>query len=112
MSRENKTAKKQLSDPEYFYEFMGHPSDTEGRKIIGNLNFKIKMKKLNNGYLYTRDEFRECVERGLLIDSDGEGQYTDENGDWTRKWLSPSSFTWDEDSNKNMEYTHVIWYNK
>lgn len=24
MSRENKTTKKQLSDPEYFYEFMGH----------------------------------------------------------------------------------------
>lgn len=25
MSRENKTTEKQLSDPEYFYEFMGHP---------------------------------------------------------------------------------------
>ncbi len=70
------------------------------------------MKKLNNGYLYTRDEFRKRVEGGLFIDSDGEGQYTDENGDWTCKWLSPSSFTRDEDSNKNMEYTHVIWYNK
>lgn len=24
----------------------------------------------------------------------------------------PSSFTLDEVNNKNMEYTHVIWYNK
>ena len=54
------------------------------------------MKKLSNGNLYTRDEFRERVE----------------NGDWTGKWLSPSSFTLDEVNNKNMEYTHVIWYNK
>ena len=46
------------------------------------------MKKLDNGNLYTRDEFRERVENGLFIDSDGEGQYS------------------------NMEYTHVIWYNK
>lgn len=75
-------------------------------------NKKKKMKKLNNGYLYTRDEFRERVDNGLFIDSDGEGQYSDENGDWTGKWLSPSSFWRDEDNNKNMEYTHVIWYNK
>lgn len=70
------------------------------------------MKKLSNGNLYTRDEFRERVEDELFIDSDGEGQYSNENGDWTHKWLSPSSFTLDEDKNKNMEYTHVIWYNK
>lgn len=48
------------------------------------------MKKLDNGYLYTRDEFRERVEGGLFIDSDGEGQYSNEDGDWTSKWLSPS----------------------
>ena len=30
----------------------------------------------------------------------------------TGKWLSTSSFTLDEVKNKNMEYTHVIWYNK
>lgn len=70
------------------------------------------MKELSNGDLFTRDEFRERVENGLFIDSDGEGQYSNENGDWTGKWLSPSSFTLDEDKNKNMEYTHVIWYNK
>lgn len=70
------------------------------------------MKELNNGYLYTRDEFRERVDNGLFIDSDGEGQYSDENGGWTHKWLSPSSFWRDEANNKNMEYTHVIWYNK
>lgn len=110
MSRENKTAEKQLSDPEYFYEFMGHAPDN--CNIIGNLNIKINMKKLSNGYLFTRDEFREYVENGGFIDSDGEGQYSNENGDWTRRWLSPSSFTSDEDKNKNMEYTHVIWYNK
>lgn len=78
MSRENKTAEKQLSDPEYFYEFMGHAPDN--CNIIGNLNIKINMKELNNGYLYTRDEFRERVEEGLFIDSDGEGQYSNENG--------------------------------
>lgn len=112
MPRENKTAEKRLSDPDYFFEFMGHPSDTEGRKIIGNLNFKIEMKKLSNGNLYTREEFRERVEEKLFIDSDGEGQYSNEDGNWTGKWLSPSSFLQDEDNNKNMEYTHVIWYNK
>lgn len=35
------------------------------------------MKKLSNGNLYTRDEFRERVENGLFI---GEGQYSNENG--------------------------------
>lgn len=110
MSRENKTAEKQLSDPEYFYEFMGHTPDN--CNIIGNLNIKVNMKKLINGDLFTRDEFRKRVKNGLFIDSDGEGQYSNENGDWTRKWLSPSSFTSDEVKNKNMEYTHVIWYNK
>ena len=110
MSRENKTAEKQLSDPEYFYKFMGHTPDN--CKIIGNLNIIINMKKLSNGDLFTRDEFREHVENGWFIDTDGEGQYSNENGDWTGKWLSPSSFTRDEDKNKNMEYTHVIWYNK
>lgn len=69
------------------------------------------MKKLDNGYLYTRDEFRERVEEGWFVDADGYGQYSNENGDWTGKWLSPSSFILDEDKNKNMEYTHVIWYN-
>ena len=62
MSRENKTAEKQLSDPEYFYKFMGHAPDN--CKIIGNLNIIINMKKLSNGDLFTRDEFRENVENG------------------------------------------------
>lgn len=110
MSRENKTAEKQLSDPEYFYEFMGHTPDN--CNIIGNLNIKINMKELSNGDLFTRDEFRESIENGWFIDSDGEGQYSNENGDWTGKWLVPSSFAQDEFNNRNMEYTHVIWYNK
>lgn len=110
MSRENKTAEKQLSDPEYFYEFMGHTPDN--CNIIGNLNIKINMKELSNGDLFTRDEFRESIENGWFIDSDGEGQYSNENGDWTGKWLVPSSFAQYEFNNKNMEYTHVIWYNK
>lgn len=110
MSRENKTITKQLSDPEYFYEFMGHTPDN--CNIIGNLNIKINMKELSNGDLFTRDEFRESIENGWFIDSDGEGQYSNENGDWTGKWLVPSSFTQDEFNNRNMEYTHVIWYNK
>lgn len=38
------------------------------------------MKKLLNGDLFTRDEFRERVETGLFIDTDGEGQYSNENG--------------------------------
>lgn len=38
------------------------------------------MKKLLNGDLFTRDEFRERVENGLFIDSDGEGQYSNEIG--------------------------------
>lgn len=70
------------------------------------------MEKLSNGDLFTRDEFREYVEDGWFIDTDGDGQYSNGNGDWTGKWLSPSSFALDEDENKNMEYTHVIWYNK
>ena len=78
MSRENKTAEKQLSDPEYFYKFMGHAPDN--CKIIGNLNIIINMKELSNGDLFTRDEFRERVENGLFIDSDGEGQYSNEIG--------------------------------
>ncbi len=78
MSRENKTAEKQLSDPEYFYKFMGHAPDN--CKIIGNLNIIINMKKLDLGDLFTRDEFRERVENGLFIDSDGEGQYSNEIG--------------------------------
>lgn len=110
MSRENKTTEKQLSDPEYFYEFMGHAPDN--CNIIGNLNIKINMKELSNGDLFTRDEFREYVKERWFLDTDGEGQYSNENGDWTGKWLSPSSFTRDEDKNKNIEYTHVIWYNK
>lgn len=110
MSRENKTAEKQLSDPEYFYEFMGHTSDS--CNIIRNLNIKINMKELDLGDLFTRDEFRESIENGWFIDSDGEGQYSNENGDWTGKWLVPSSFAQDEFNNKNMEYTHVIWFNK
>ena len=53
MSRENKTAEKQLSDPEYFYEFMGHAPDD--CKIIGDLNIIINMKELSNEDLFTRD---------------------------------------------------------
>ena len=79
MSRENKTTKKQLSDPEYFYEFMGHAPDN--CKIIGNLNIIINMKELDLGDLFTRDEFRENVENGWFINLDGEGQYSNENGD-------------------------------
>ena len=60
------------------------------------------MKKLDLGDLFTRDEFRENVENGWFIDTDGDGQYSNENGDWTHKWLSPSSFTLDEDKNKNI----------
>lgn len=38
------------------------------------------MKELDLGDLFTRDEFRERVEKGLFIDSDGEGGYSNENG--------------------------------
>ena len=38
------------------------------------------MKKLDLGDLFTRDEFREYVENGWFIDTDGEGQYSNENG--------------------------------
>ena len=43
------------------------------------------MKKLDLGDLFTRDEFRENVENGWFIDTDGDGQYSNENGDWTGK---------------------------
>lgn len=69
------------------------------------------MKKLSNGYLYTRDEFREQVDGEYFIDTDGEGCYSNENGDWFED-LSPSSFMEDEEHGKNMEYTHVVWFNK
>lgn len=39
------------------------------------------MKKLDLGDLFTRDEFRENVENGWFIDTDGDGQYSNENGD-------------------------------
>ena len=67
------------------------------------------MKKLDLGDLFTRDEFREYVENGWFIDTDGEGQYSNENGDWTGKWLSPSSFTLDEVKNKNMEWNKMLF---
>lgn len=38
------------------------------------------MKKLDLGDLFTRDEFREYVENGWFIDTDGEGQYSNEIG--------------------------------
>lgn len=38
------------------------------------------MKKLDLGDLFTRDEFREYVENGGFIDTDGEGQYSNEIG--------------------------------
>ena len=38
------------------------------------------MKKLDLGDLFTRDESRENVEHGWFIDTDGEGQYSNENG--------------------------------
>ena len=38
------------------------------------------MKKLDLGDLFTRDEFRERVENGLFINSDNEGQYSNEIG--------------------------------
>lgn len=69
------------------------------------------MKKLDLGYLFTRDEFRENVENGWFIDTDGFGRYSNENGDWFED-LSPSSFTEDEVLGRNMEYTHVVWFNK
>lgn len=69
------------------------------------------MKKLSIGDLFTRDEFREQVDEGYFIDTDGFGRYSNENGDWFED-LSPSSFTEDEAHGNNMEYTHVIWYNK
>ena len=38
------------------------------------------MKKLDLGDLFTRDEFRENVENGWFIDTNGEGQYSNEIG--------------------------------
>lgn len=38
------------------------------------------MKKLDLGDLFTRDEFREYIENGWFIDTDGEGQYSNEIG--------------------------------
>lgn len=38
------------------------------------------MRKLDLGDLFTRDEFREYVENGWFIDTDGEGQYSNEIG--------------------------------
>ena len=69
------------------------------------------MKKLYFEDLFTREEFREQVNEGYFIDSDGYGRYSNENGDWFGD-LSPSSFTEDEERGKNMEYTHVVWFNK
>ena len=71
----------------------------------------IKMKRLDLGDLFTREEFREQVNEWYFIDSDGFGRYSNENGDWFED-LSPSSFMEDEEHGKNMEYTHVVWFNK
>ena len=38
------------------------------------------MKKLNLGDLFTRDEFRENVENGGFIDTDGEGHERELSG--------------------------------
>ena len=69
------------------------------------------MKKLDLGDLFTRDEFREQVEEGWFIDSDGYVCYSNENGNWFED-LCPSSFIEDEEHGKNMKYTHVVWFNK
>lgn len=58
------------------------------------------MKKLDNGNLYTRDEFRENVENGQFIDTDG--QYSNEIGQVNGYPLLPLH---------QMRLTTKIWYN-
>lgn len=79
--------------------------------VFGIQSTYIKTKKLSNGDLFTRGEFRECVKKGWFADTDGFGRYSNENGDWFKS-LSPSSFMEDEERDKNIEYTHVVWFNK
>ena len=43
------------------------------------------MKKLDLGDLFTRDEFRENVENGWFIDTNGEGQYSNEIGQYSNE---------------------------
>lgn len=48
------------------------------------------MKKLDNGDLFTRDEFREYVKERWFVDTDGFGRYSNETG--SRVYLLPLSW--------------------
>lgn len=39
--------------------------------VFGIQSTYIKTKKLSNGDLFTRGEFRECVKKGWFVDTDG-----------------------------------------
>lgn len=58
--------------------------------VFGIQSTYIKMKKLSNGDLFTRGEFRECVKKGWFVDTDGFGRYSNETG--LRVYLLPLSW--------------------
>jgi len=67
---------------------------------------------MENGDIFTIEEFRECCKSKLFIDSDGVGYYgTIEEGIFleTKEKAIPSHIL---DGVVKSNKTHIIWYNK
>jgi len=60
------------------------------------------------GDLFTMEEFRENVECGGFIDSDGSGRYATENEE-SDIYIYPSDL---EGNRVRDDFTHVMWFNK
>ena len=59
--------------------------------------------------VYTLDDFIDCVEDGLFIDSDGFGLYSNGKVVYTQHMVHPSDVS---GSGADYTFTHVVWYNK
>jgi len=64
------------------------------------------------GELFTIEEFKEYCDDGSFIDYDETGRYSDGKfiyGDPWNDTANPSDFV---KGNINMEFTHVMWFNR
>ncbi|GAF85281.1 unnamed protein product [marine sediment metagenome] len=75
-----------------------------------NLLEPIKWDGWDGGDLMTIEEWKECVEGGGFIDYDGSGNYATKDK-VSNKSVSPS----DVEAGRfrtDVEFTHIMWYNK
>lgn len=78
-----------------------------------NLNIPkedIEMKSLDkcDGDVFNMEDFKENVEYGAFIDSDGDGYYGTETHE-SNISVSPSDI---RNGTYRKDFTHIIWYNK